>query len=151
MNIQFFDSPSGYLFMLELEPPKPVKKEHLFRPTDPVLIVKKGRHITQELGWTRCHRVVDDKDNEVLWLKGLGLKTAEYQPDETNIYCMYSPSDTETPAYQFDAVVKENMNDKSLWDPYRAMWDPLLRNNMYFAEKFCNPTIETSDPEEPTN
>ncbi|OGE27955.1 hypothetical protein A2867_02680 [Candidatus Daviesbacteria bacterium RIFCSPHIGHO2_01_FULL_40_11] len=135
--------------MFELEPP-PGDREYLFGPTDKLLIVK-GRDITQEQGWTRCHRVIDDKENEIFWLKGLGLKTAEHQLEDTNIYRMYFPPTTELPVTQFDTVVKESLNCKSLWGPYKATLDPLLINNMYFAETFCHPAIEKTDPERPTS
>lgn len=137
--------------MHEVIPP-PGGKEHLFGPADKLLLVTGDRRIAQEQGWTRCRLVSNEDGNWILWLTGLGLKRAEHRLHDTNIYRMYPQLSTEPSASQFDnTVVKENLKCKTLWGPIKVILDPLLTNNMHFAEKFCNPTTETADPEEPTN
>lgn len=131
----------GYLFMPEVIPP--TGEEHLFGPTDKLLIVKSGRTITQEQGWTSLRLDFNVEEEPFLQLRGLGLKIANHPLEETNIYQMYPQTDPSSLPL-LETVVKEDLRAKGLWKVREVEYNPLLRDNKYFGEPFCNPATEAN-------
>lgn len=134
--------------MLELEP-LPGGKEFSFGPTDKLLIVKSDRTIAQEQGWIRYCLDRDLDGDWLLRLKGLGLKRVDHPLEETNIYQAYPHIDSPSRS-SLETIVKDDLRTEGSWRVLTAKYDPLLRDNMYFGEYFCNPSTKTDNPKEST-
>lgn len=122
--------------MLELEP-LPEGEENLLGPTDKLMIVKSNRTIAHQEGWTRLCIDTDPDEEQVLQLRGIGLKMAHHLLRETNVYGMYPPiAPSSLP--MLDTVVKEDFRSIVSWETLVAEYDPLARDDKYFGESFCN-------------